>query len=369
MSEEICIKKGLLPLSKLYGWAVRVRNMWFDCGILTSEQFSVPVISIGNLAVGGTGKTPHTEYLIRLLSKKYRVAVLSRGYRRRTSGFLLADGQSTAQSVGDEPFQMFRKFPEATVAVDGNRRRGIKRLLALPVNQRPEVILLDDAYQHRYVKPSLSILLTSCQRLFSKDELLPAGRLREPAAQSNRAHIVICTKCDEDLSEHDLLALSEQIPLHKQQQLYFTGYHYKGLLPVFPDSTPVKKESLERLQKEAYSLLMVAGLALPEDMAAYLKNYTEDLQTLIFPDHHHFSKHDVEKIAAQFAAIKNEKKMLITSEKDAVRLMGSPFISETLKSELYYLPIRVVFCNNQEELFTKKIEEHVTNFKGNRSLA
>jgi tetraacyldisaccharide 4'-kinase len=241
--------------------------------------------------------------------------------------------------------------------------------LELPVNQRPEVILLDDAYQHRYVTPSLSILLTNRQRLFSKDELLPAGRLREPAANSHRANIVICTKCDEDLSEHDQQALTAQIPLCKQQQLYFTGYHYKGLLPVFPDSTPVKKENLEHLQKEAYSLLMVAGLALPEDMTAYLKNYTEDLQTLIFPDHHNFSQKDVATIAAQFAAIKNEKKLIITSEKDAVRLMSSPFLPEALKSGLYYLPIRVVFCNNQEELFAQKIEDHVTNFKGNRSLA
>jgi tetraacyldisaccharide 4'-kinase len=191
MSEEISIKKGLRPLSKLYGWAVGVRNKWFDSGILKSEQFSVPVISIGNLTVGGTGKTPHTEHLIRLLSKKYKVAVLSRGYRRKTSGFHLANAQSTAQTIGDEPFQMFRKFPEATVAVDGNRRRGIKRLLELPVNHRPEIILLDDAYQHRYVTPSLSILLTNRQRLFSKDELLPAGRLREPAANSHRANIVI----------------------------------------------------------------------------------------------------------------------------------------------------------------------------------
>ncbi|MDR0833344.1 MAG: tetraacyldisaccharide 4'-kinase [Candidatus Symbiothrix sp.] len=366
MPDDSNIKKGLRPLSKLYGWGVSLRNKLFDKGTLKSEQFPVPVISIGNLTVGGTGKTPHTEYLIRLLSKKYKVAVLSRGYKRKTAGFHLANAQSTAQTIGDEPFQMFRKFPEVTVAVDGNRRRGIKRLLELPANQRPEIILLDDAYQHRYVMPSLSILLTSCQRLFSTDELLPAGRLREPAENSHRANIVICTKCP---AVGVPLAVAQQIPLTPQQQLYFSSYEYKGLLPVFPDSTPVKKENLEHLQKEGYSLLMVAGLAQPEDMIAYLKEYTTDLQPLLFPDHRDFSKKDLALIAANYATIKNEKKLIITSEKDAVRLMDSPLVPEALKSALYYLPIRVAFCNNQEKLFIQQIENHVTNFKGNRSLA
>ncbi|GAP72100.1 tetraacyldisaccharide 4'-kinase [Candidatus Symbiothrix dinenymphae] len=364
MSENISITKGLLPLAKLYGWVVKGRNKLFDGGVLKSEQFPVPVISVGNLTVGGTGKTPHTEYLIRLLSKKHKVAVLSRGYKRKTSGFHLANARSTAQTIGDEPFQIFRKFPEVTVAVDGNRRRGIHTLLQLPVNQRPDVILLDDAYQHRYVTPSLSILLTNAQRLFSKDALLPAGRLREPGANSSRANIVICTKCGTDFSANDYHALAQQIPLTPQQQLYFTNYHYKGLLPVFPDATPVKKENLERLKKEEYSLLMLAGLAQPEDMETYLQAYTADLQTLIFSDHHAFSKKDFEHIAAKQAAIRNDKKLIITSEKDAMRLMDNPFMPENLKSQLYYLPIRVAFSNKQdEELFVHKIEEHIANLQ------
>ncbi|MDR2843550.1 MAG: tetraacyldisaccharide 4'-kinase, partial [Candidatus Symbiothrix sp.] len=184
----------LLPLSWLYGGIIWLRNKFFDWKIFPGESFNVPVISIGNLAVGGTGKTPHTEYLIRLLSKQYKVAVLSRGYQRKTKQYLLAGAGASAQTIGDEPFQMHRKFPDILVAVDKNRREGIQKLLNLPENQRPEVILLDDAYQHRYVKPSLSILLTDSKRLFTGDALLPAGRLREPASNRARADIVICTK-------------------------------------------------------------------------------------------------------------------------------------------------------------------------------
>jgi tetraacyldisaccharide 4'-kinase len=362
-------KKILLPLAQLYGLGVAFRNKLFDWNILSSEEFPIPVISIGNLTVGGTGKTPHTEYLIRLLIKKYNVAVLSRGYKRKTKGFVLAGEKASAQNLGDEPFQMYRKFPESVVAVDGNRKRGIRNLLNLPEAKRPEIILLDDAFQHRYVKPSLSVLLTDSNRLFYNDRLLPAGRLREPAKNSSRADIVICTKCSEPVKPPDINRILQNMKLTSRQQLYFTSYQYKSLLPVFPESTFVKKESLERLKKETYSFLLIAGIAHPSPLIKQLKNYTFNLQVLIYSDHYTFKAKDMVEITGVFNRIKNKNKMIITSEKDAVRLMDNAFVPECIKPFLYYWPIEVVFQGEQEQLFIQKIENHVRNFKRNRILA
>jgi tetraacyldisaccharide 4'-kinase len=369
MIANIKIKNILYPLSWLYEIGVGLRNKLFDWNILPVEEFSIPVISIGNLAVGGTGKTPHTEYLVRLLTKKYKIAVLSRGYKRKTKGFVLADENVSVQSLGDEPFQIYRKFPEITVAVDGNRRRGIQILLKLPENKRPEIILLDDAFQHRYVTPSLSILLTDSNRLFYDDKLLPVGRLREPAKNSSRADIVICTKCPESFKPIDYRIILKNMELNPHQQLFFTSCLYKGLLPVFPENTFVKKESIDRLKKESYSFLLVAGIAHPQEMVKQLENYTADLQTLIYPDHYNFKAKDVAEITEIFTGIKNKNKIIITSEKDAVRLMNNAFVPEEIKTFVYYLPIEVVFREEQESLFIQKIENHVSNFKRNRILA
>lgn len=327
--------------------------------MLRSEDFSVPVISVGNLSAGGTGKTPHTEYLIRLLSKKCRVAVLSRGYKRKTRGFVLADKTASARTLGDEPFQIFRKFPEITVAVDANRRQGIQNLLNLPDDRKPEVILLDDAFQHRHVKPSLSILLTDFRRPFYNDYLLPAGRLREPAKNYWRADIVIFTKCPKENAPHPAL----------DKPVFHTAFRYKSLIPVFPAVNSIQKESLERLKKENYSFLLVAGLANPSDLILYLKQFTEDLHTIIFPDHHNFSRRNSVKIAKSFKSIPSSRKIMITSEKDAVRLMSHPAVPEEIKKFMYYLPVEVVFHPGQEELFTQKIEDHVKNFARNRIMA
>ncbi|MDR0680329.1 MAG: tetraacyldisaccharide 4'-kinase [Dysgonamonadaceae bacterium] len=369
MIADIKIRNILYPLSLLYEIGVEFRNKLFDWNILPAEEFSVPVISIGNLAVGGTGKTPHTEYLVRLLAKKYKISVLSRGYRRKTKGFVLAGENVSAQSLGDEPFQIYRKFPEIIVAVDGNRRRGIQNLLKLPENKRPEIILLDDAFQHRYVTPSLSILLTESNCLFYDDKLLPVGRLREPAKNSSRADIVICTKCPESFKPIDYRIILKNMDLDPHQQLYFTSYLYKSLLSVFPENTFVKKESIERLKKESYSFLLIAGISRPQELIKQLGNYTSDLQTLIYPDHYNFKAKDIAEIAEIFTGIKNNNKMIITSEKDAVRLMSNAFVPEEIKAFIYCLPIEVAFREEQESLFIQKIENHVSNFKRNRILA
>ncbi|MDR3218516.1 MAG: tetraacyldisaccharide 4'-kinase [Dysgonamonadaceae bacterium] len=361
------MNKFLLPLAWLYGLVVWLRNKLFDRNILPVEVFSVPLISIGNIRVGGTGKTPHTEYLIRLLSKKYKIAVLSRGYKRQTSGFIRADENANSRSIGDEPLQMYRKFPGITVAVDSNRRRGIKNLLKLPKDERPDVVLLDDAFQHRYVKPSLSLLLTSSKQPLYDDCLLPVGRLREPATNHVRADIVVCTKCLYPFDPIELQSVEANLHLLPHQQLFFSAYGYRSLLPVFPGNNLVRKESLERLKKEGFSFLLLTGFAHPEDMIAYLENYTSDLHLRIYPDHHAFRRKNINEITGAFQSIGNDRKIIVTSEKDAVRLTDNPYFPDELKSFIYYLPIEVII--NKEELFTQKIENHVANFKRNRILA
>jgi tetraacyldisaccharide 4'-kinase len=367
MVDYFKINKALLPLSWIYGWGAGIRNMLFDWEIFKGEEFPVPIISVGNLAVGGTGKTPHTEYLICLLGKKYKLAVLSQGYKRKTKGFLLAGEKSSPATVGDEPFQMYRKFPNIIVAVDNRRKRGIRNLLELSKDKRPEVILLDDAFQHRRVVPSLSVLLTASDRLFYEDCLLPAGRLREPRRNHSRAHIVICTKCPESFKPIDYRIINKNMGLYPYQQLYFTSYRYKDLFPVFPRL--VKTESIERLKKESYSFLLVTGIANPADLTGYLANHTSDLHLLKYPDHHDFNPKDINEITEMFNGIKNTRKRIITTEKDAVRLMNNPHIPEKIKAFMYYLPVEVVFNLEQENIFIQKIENHVRNFKRNRILA
>ena len=229
----ISINKKLLPLSWLYGLGVGFRNLLFEMGILKSRSFSTPVISVGNITVGGTGKTPHVEYLVRLLKDQAKVAVLSRGYKRKTSGFVLADKDATVRSIGDEPFQMKTKFPNVTVAVDRKRTRGIDKLTSGDYVKDIDVILLDDAFQHRYVKPGINILLVDYHRLIIYDKLLPAGRLREPVVSKNRADIVIVTKCPKDLKPMEFRVITKAMSLYPYQQLFFSTHEFEALRPVF----------------------------------------------------------------------------------------------------------------------------------------
>jgi len=353
----------LYPLAWIFGLVITFRNTLFDWGIFSSVSFPVPVISIGNITVGGTGKTPHTEYLIALLSKKYRVAVLSRGYKRKTRGFVLADEHSTGFQIGDEPLQMYRKFPKIRVAVDGNRRRGIRNLLNLSEDQKPEVILLDDAFQHRYVKPSLSILLTNNNRPFYDDCLLPAGRLREQPGNSKRADWIICTKCPETFTFGDYQIKTKRINLQPHQQLFFSTYRYKDLLPAFSETNSPNKMDLEN-----EAVLLVTGLADPSGLIEYVKKQTSDLQIIVYSDHHDFTQKDIRMMTNFIKTIGDKNKRIITSEKDAVRLINNPFVPDDIKSYIYYLPIEIVILFN-EELLTQKIEDHVANFKRNRILA
>ena len=360
---EIEFNPFLAPLSFLYGIGVWLRNRLFDWGFLHSEQYPIPVICIGNLAVGGTGKTPHTEYIIHLLKEKYRIAVLSRGYKRKTSGFILADSKSSSLDIGDEPFQMKNKFPNIMVAVDANRRRGIKHLLSLPEKDRPEIILLDDAYQHRYVQPSLSIVLSDYHRLFYYDRLMPTGHLREPISNINRADIVIVTKCDIDMKPIDFRIIEENMKLRAHQLLFFTNIAYGEIKPVFP----LEARYLEhkKIEKEE-DILLISGIAVPAPFIREAQKYSNKVVPIIFPDHHIFNKSDFKKLEGIFEKMASPGKLILVTEKDAARLKNNPLIPENWKKSLYYLPITIQFCN--ENHFDETIKKHIITFKKNSIL-
>lgn len=354
-NQPVHINKWLLPFSWLYGLIVFIRNKFFDWGIFRQEEFDVPVICIGNITVGGTGKTPHTEYLIRLLQDKYRLAVLSRGYKRKTSGFVLATMDSTSRQIGDEPYQIKRKFPDIIVAVDGNRRRGIKKLLNLETP--PEVILLDDAFQHRYVKPSYTIVLSNFNRPVYEDALLPAGRLREPFSKMNDANIIIVTKCPPDLQPIDYRIISHDINAYPYQGLYFTSFGYLKLKPVF--SNDAYDKSLEDLRNQ--HILLVTGIASPEMIVNKLSEYTDKVEILSYPDHYDFKAKDINHITGTFDSIASADKIILITEKDATRLVCREDIREDIKQHLYYLPIEVIFKEKEDD-FADRIFKHIRQF-------
>lgn len=365
MPTESNIKKHSLlsPISFLYGIGVRFRNQLFDWGGLPTESYPIPIICIGNLAVGGTGKTPHTEYIIRLLKDSHRIAVLSRGYKRKTSGFILANNQNTSIEIGDEPYQMKRKFPDILVAVDANRRRGISNLLALPNDQRPEIILLDDAYQHRYVTPSLSIVLTDYHRLFYIDKLLPAGLLREPVNGIRRADIVIVTKCEEDMKPIEYRIIEENMKLLAHQSIHFTHITYGEIEPVFASQAkPLTRKDI----RQGEELLVLSGIASPGSFIKEASKLSEKVTPLIFPDHHNFGKSDIRRIKSAFESMSSSDKYILTTEKDAARLSDNPYIPEEWKAYMYYLPITIEFC--LEKRFDDEIRKHITTFQRDHIL-
>lgn len=348
------------PFSFLYGIGVRLRNQLFDWGILPSEQYSVPVICIGNLCAGGAGKTPHIEYLMGLLQGQFRTAVLSRGYKRKTKGFVLATQKSTSDDIGDEAFQTKKKFPQALVAVDANRCEGIRLLLALPEKERPDVILLDDAFQHRYVKPSLVVLLSDYHRMFYEDKLLPVGLLREPKTAIRRADIVIVTKCDRRMKPIDFRVMTSNLHLQANQLPFFTTIQYKDLKPVFANNPKCLSKGNIKKNNE---VLLFSGIASPEYFIEEVKSWSDKVTVVRFRDHHPFDKKDMVKLDSIFSKMKSADKFIVVTEKDAARLVNNPFVPKGWKNSLYYLPIEVAFAS--KGAFDKAIIRHVTEFKKN----
>ncbi len=362
----IKINESLLPLSWLYGLEVKLRNTMFDIGLLKSHAFHVPVISVGNITVGGTGKTPHTEYLIELLKKHFNVAVLSRGYKRKTHGFVLATADSTTRDIGDEPWQIKQKYPEVTVAVDPKRVRGINRLTEQ--NSSLDVVLLDDAFQHRYVKPGVNILLVDYHRLIIYDKLLPAGRLREPLKGKDRADIVIITKCPNELKPMEFRVISRAMELYPYQRLYFTTLKYEAPYPIFPAEATASVNSVEEALK-GQNVLLLTGIASPRQMQEDLQPLAASLKQLSFPDHHDFSPKDVERINQQLADMP-QPRCIITTEKDAARLQVTNGLSQEVRKSIMALPIRIRFMQpEQEDLFNQSIIGYVRKNSRNSILA
>lgn len=341
------IKWLLFPIAFLYGCVVWLRNKCFDLGILPSQTYDFPVISVGNLSMGGTGKSPHVEYLIRLLSPPYRLATLSRGYKRHSTGFVLADTQTKVMDLGDEPFQFHRKFPHILVAVDANRREGIAKLRQL--HTKPEVIVLDDAFQHRYVKPGLSIVLTPYNDLIADDFMVPVGRLREFASGIKRADIVIVTKCTDrtSISEKEDIRLRLKL---KNQALFFSKLIYDDY--VYGCENRIFRHEVANVDK-----LLLAGIANPAAFFRTLQKAGDEV--LVYPDHHAFSETDVQKIIDVA-----QGRPVVTTEKDYVRLLPL-WKSQT---PLYYLPIQIEILFDEAEIFNEMINNYVGKSSGNSSL-
>ena len=330
--DHIKINYWLLPLSWLYGLVVSIRNLMFDVGMLKSKTFPLPVICVGNITVGGTGKTPHTEYLIRLLSEKHQVAVLSRGYKRQSEGYVLATPTTSMTDIGDEPYQMKHKFPQIHMAVDKDRCHGIEKLMKKEVQPSTDVVILDDAYQHRYVKAGLNILLMDYHRLIYLDKLLPAGRLRESSSGTKRADIVIVTKCPRDITPIERTGIERSLNIENWQKIFFSTYSY-------PDD-------MKGIGKNP---LLVTGIASPEQMIYDLQKIIPEFDVMSFPDHHHFTENDINNIRTRAAG-----RMILTTEKDSTRLHGL----ENVK----VIPIEVEFIDGKEE-FDNIIRNYVNTNK------
>ncbi len=332
------IRKILFPLSILYSAIASIRNFCYDKGLLKSYAFNLPIIVVGNISVGGTGKTPQIEYLIRLFADKYKVASLSRGYKRKSSGFILADSNANAEIIGDEPFQYYTKFPNIQVAVDADRKNGIEQLLSNPI--KPNLILLDDAYQHRRVKAGFYILLTSYNELYSDDFQLPTGNLRESCKGAKRANIIVVTKCPSDLSIVEQDNIKDKLAISANQKLFFSTIEFDEY--VYSENGKQLVSELQNVDK-----LLLAGIAKPHTFFAHLQSDKEDCLT--FSDHHQFTEKDLLEINN-----KAQNKIIITTEKDFVRLKGS-----LPKEQLFYLPIKTKFLfesDNFDKIITTYVE-------------
>jgi tetraacyldisaccharide 4'-kinase len=320
-------RKILYPFSILYGGVMRVRNQLYDRHIFPVHSFELPVIAVGNLSMGGTGKSPMVEYLTRLLKTRYRVATLSRGYRRKTSGYILLTGTETAAEVGDEPLQFKFKFPEVTVAVDEKRSHGIEELLKL--KPRPEVLLLDDAFQHRSVKAGFNILLTSYSKTYKNDLVLPAGDLREPASGAKRASVIVVTKCPADLSVEAQMEIIKQLKPTAGQEVFFSSIAYS-------EKVMGRNRSyfLKDLQKTPFTL--VTGIANPQPMVQHLEELGLKFEHKAYKDHHHFTEAELREL--------QHEEFIITTEKDYMRLKN-----EISREKIFYLPIQNHFLHRKED--------------------
>ena len=341
----------LLPLSFLYAIILRVRNWLFDKNILKSFPFNFPIICVGNLAVGGTGKTPMVEYLLRMLKDQYAVATISRGYKRKTKGFGIANKNTTALDIGDEPMQFHLKFPDVTVAVGEARLEAIPQLL----HEKPatSLIILDDAFQHRQVKAGLNIVLTEYKNLYSRDFLLPSGDLRDNTSSARRAEVIIVTKCRHSISEQEKKLLIKELQPTVTQHVFFTEILYTQPYHLFTKKEFVITENTE--------VLLVCGIANPKPLKDYLTAQVNSYDMLKYPDHHIFDSDDLAEIKKHFSKLAAQNKIILTTEKDGVRL--KKFEKELIDLPLYVLPIQHSFMFNEAEKFSDLVNNFILSFK------
>jgi tetraacyldisaccharide 4'-kinase len=356
----------LYPFSLIYGAVTGIRNFMFNTGIISQHEFRLPVICVGNITVGGTGKTPHTEYLIGLLSKNFRVATLSRGYLRKSSGFRIASSSDEVSEIGDEPMQIHKKYPDIIVAVDRNRVNGVNAILK--ANPETEIIILDDGFQHRRIKPGLTILLTDFGRLMINDHLLPYGRLRESVSNMNRADIILITKSPENISPIQRRIIVKEINKAAYQNLYFTSFEYKDPIPVFAQPAG-HKIALSGQNKEKSGIVLVTGIANPLPLKEYLDGYFREIIHFSFPDHHRFTGKNIAKVSEAFYNLRSPEKFIITTEKDAVRLREFTNIAEQLRSSTYYIPVVIKFLNDDKDEFDNLILDYVRKNKRNNRVS
>ena len=341
----------LFPISLIYAGVVWLRNWLFDKNILKAASFNFPIICVGNIAVGGTGKTPMVEYLIRLLQKDFNTATLSRGYKRKTKGFAIADENTTALEIGDEPMQFHNKFPAVTVAV------GEERLVAIPqlLQDRPDtnIVILDDAFQHRSVKAGLNIVLTAYNNLFTRDLMLPSGDLRDVRSSMKRADIIIVTKCKPDLSADEKETIINEINPLVNQSVFFTEIVYTKPYHLFNN----RQIDIDR----SANILLICGIANPRPLKDFLVTHFTSYDMLRYPDHHIFNSDDLADIKKQFEKNKHSNKIILTTEKDAVRLVK---FEEQLKNfPVYVLPIEHTFLFDEAAAFNKLVIEYIATFK------
>jgi tetraacyldisaccharide 4'-kinase len=351
----------LYPLMLVYRAVVAVRNFLYDSKTLKQHEFDHPIISVGNITVGGTGKTPHAEYLISLLKKQFKVAYLSRGYKRKSKGFVLASRNSGVAEIGDEPVQIKQKFPDIPVAVCESRVKGIRKLTG---DGRFDVdaIILDDAFQHRSVRPSINILLIDYTQQIFDDQLLPFGKLREPASACYRANFIIFTKCPPMLKPIDQRIIKNKLNIRPYQNLFFTSI-------VYGEITPAEKGfKLFSNDMRKHAVLLITGIANPQPLVDYLKPQVGEIIHLSYADHFHYNEEELVKIAAKFNEIEANEKLMITTEKDMVRFKSVSAKPDRFFENLYYIPIEIKFLDRTKDIFNNKILNYVTENRSNSKL-
>jgi len=347
------LKYFLFPIALIYKFIVQLRNIFFNIGIKHQHKFNIPIISVGNISVGGTGKTPHVEYLISLLKDKYKIAIISRGYKRKTKGFIVANNKHTHEDIGDESKQYQEKFGEEVIISVSN-----KRVKAIEILMRDfpdiDVILLDDAYQHRYVKPGLSILLSDYHHPFFKDHILPVGLLREPRKNYKRADIIIMTKIPFIFSPIIFDATIKKIKPYNHQEVYFSCVKHQSTIAVNSSKQVIDKATI---------CFLVVGIANPYPLQEHLSRSFSEVITIKFPDHHNFSLRDILKIKSKFNQHFSKNKVIVTTEKDMTRLNSPEIKKELINLPLFYVPIKTEINNEKE--FNTKIVDYVEKNKRN----